>query len=623
VAQLLIALLVVSFAVWGVSGFFTGFNADVVATVGNTEITVRQFARNYEATMRQVSQQLGQQITPDQAQMFGLPQQVLGRLIADATLTDEAGSMGLGISNEALSKEIAGDSAFQDPSGNFDRVRFVQLLQNAGLTEDQYVQELRTGYIRQQIVDGLAGETKVPEAFMRALHDYRSEERSLSWIVLRPDSVGAVPEPTETDVTAYFDAHKSDWAAPEYRAVTLMRLTPADVADASAVTDADAQALYERVVATRFTTPEKRQVQQIVFDTKAEGEAAAAAITSGKTFDDILAERNLTPTAVDLGLIARTEIIDPKVGDAAFGLPAGGVSPLIEGQFGPVIVRVVTIEPEGVTPFAEVKDTLKEEIAESRAAQEIADQLDVIEDARAGGSTLEEIATNYDLTLRTIPAVDASGRDADGNPIADIPGGQALVTAVYESDVGLENNPIPADEGYVWYTVTSVAAARDRELAEVREKVIAAWKAAEVQKRLAERAEEIRTQLKDGGDLAAIAATTGLTVETAVAVKRGADAPIGLPAPAVDAAFGGPRGYAAVADGEGGTKLVVTTTEVTIPPYFSGAPDLVQPEEQFSGEMANDLLSQYVFQLQDQLGVSVNQAALQTAIGSFQSGPGL
>ena len=180
VAQLLIALLVVSFAVWGVSGFFTGFNADVVATVGNTEVTVRQFARNYDATLRQYSQQLGQQITPEQAQMFGVPQQVLGRLIADATLTDEARSMSLGISNEALSKEIAGDTAFQDASGNFDRNRFVQLLQNAGLTEDQYVQELRTGYIRQQITDGLAGETKVPDAFMRALHEYRSEERNLS-----------------------------------------------------------------------------------------------------------------------------------------------------------------------------------------------------------------------------------------------------------------------------------------------------------------------------------------------------------------------------------------------------------------------------------------------------------
>jgi peptidyl-prolyl cis-trans isomerase D len=547
---------------------------------------------------------------------------VLGRLIADATLTDDARSMSLGISNEALSAEIAGDTAFQDPSGNFDRNRFVQLLQNAGLTEDQYVQELRTGYIRQQITDGLAGETKVPDTFMRALHEYRSEERNLSWIVLAPEAAGTIPEPTETDLTAYFEARKSDWRAPEFRAVTLMSLTPADVADASAVTDADAQAQYDRVVATRFTTPEQRQIQQIVFDSKEQAQQAAAALTGGKSFDEVVAMPGM-PGVVDLGLIPRSQIIDPKVADAAFGLAANGVSPVIDGQFGPVIVRVTAIEPETVTPFAEVRDTLKEEIAESRAADEIRDQLDVIEDARAGGATLAEIAGNYDLTLRTVPALDAAGRDADGAAIADLPGGQALVTAAFESDVGLENNPIPATDGYVWFQVTSVAAERDRELAEVRDKVIAAWKAAEVEKRLTARAEEIRDQVENGGDLAAIATSAGLTVQTAAAVKRGGEPPIGLSAPAVEAAFGGPKGYAAVADGEGGAKLVITSTEVTVPPYFSGAPDLVQPEEQFSGEMANDLLTSYVYQLQERLGVSVNQVALQSAIGSFQTGPGL
>ena len=621
VAQLLIALLVVSFAVWGVSGFFSGFHSDVVATVGSTDVTVRQFKQNYDAQLRQLSQQLGQEVTPDQAQMFGLPQQVLGRLIADAALTDEARRMGLGISNESLSKKIADDETFQDPSGNFDRNRFVQLLQNAGLTEDQYIQELRTGYTRQQIVDGLAGETKVPDAFMRGLHEYQNEERKLSWVVLDPAGAGDVADPTETDLTTYFEAHKSDWRAPELRAVSLMSLTPADLADAAAVTDADAKDVYDRVVATRFTTPERRQVQQIVFDSTAEGQEAAAALAGGATFEEILTKRGLTPEAVDLGLIRREEIIDPKVAEAAFALAANGVSQLIDGQFGPVIVRVTNIAPQVVVPFEEVSGQIKTEIAEQRAAQEIADQLDVIEDDRAGGTTLEEIAAKYDLKLRAIPAVDATGKDADGNAIADLPGGQALVTAVFASDVGLENNPIPAGQGYVWYAVTAVTAERDRELTEVRDRVIAAWRAAEVEKRLTERADQIRDQVESGGDLATVA--TGLEVKTADAVKRGGEPPAGLPAAAVQAAFGGPKGYAAVADGDNNAKLVLVATDVTVPPYFSGAPDLAEPEKQFSGELANDLLSPYVCQVQEQIGVSVNQTALQAAIGTTQNGPAL
>lgn len=618
VAQVLIALLVVSFAVWGVSGFFTGFNSDVVAKVGSTEVTTRQFARNYDQALRQLGQQFGQQITPEQAQMFGLPQQVLGRLVADATLTEEARRMGLGVSNDALAKKIADDETFQDASGNFDRARFVNLLQNAGLTEDQYVEELRTGYTRQQIVDGLAGETEAPESFMRALHEYRSEARDLSWIVLGTDSVDAIPEPSETDLTAYYEAHKSDWRTPELRAVTLLRLDPADIADPAAVTDADAQELYDRVAATRFSTPERRQVQQVVFDDAAAAEEAAAALSAGGTFEEMLAGRGLTPEAVDLGLVRREDIIDPKVAESAFTLSAGGVSGVIPGQFGPVILRVVTVEPAAVTPFADVKEQLRNEIAESRAAQEIADQLDVIEDARAGGATLEEIAQNYDLTLRTIPAIDASGQDADGVAIADLPGGQPLVAAIFESDVGLDNNPIAAGQGYVWYAVTAVSAPRDRELAEVRERVVTAWKAAETQERLTARADEIRQQVADGGDLAAIATGAGLTVETATGVTRVGEPPAGLTPQIVEAAFGGPKGYAAVAEGTNGGRIVVVTTGVTVPAYFSGAPDLAQAEEQFSGEFGNDVLTQYVYQLQQQLGVTVNQAALQSAISAFR-----
>ncbi len=618
VAQILIALLVVSFAVWGVSGFFTGFNSDVVARVGSTEVTVRQFVVNYDRQLRQASQQLGQQVTPELAQMLQLPQQVLGRLVADATLTDEARRMGLGISNDALSQQIRDDQSFQDESGNFDRARFQQLLQSAGLTEDQYVEELRTGYTRQQIADGLAGETEVPATFMQALHEFRTEGRDLSWVTLRTDSVTTVPEPDDTALNAFYEAHKSDWRTGELRAVTLLSLTPADVADVSAVTDADAQALYDRVAATRFTTPERRQVQQIVFDTAAEAQEAAAALSGGKTFDEVLAERSLTPEAVDLGLVRREDIIDPKVAEAVFSMEAGGVSPVIEGQFGPVIVRVVTVQPNAVTPFAEVKDQLKQEIAESRAAQEVADQLDVIEDARAGGATLDEIAQNYDLTLRTIPAIDAQGRDADGNAIADLPGGQPLVSAVFESDVGLENNPIAADDGYVWYSVTSVAAPRDRELSEVREQVITAWKADEVQKQLTARAEEIQKKIADGEDLMTFGTAEGLWVETATGVTRAGEPPIGLTPQVIEAAFGGPKGYAAVADGNNGARIVIVTTGVTVPPYVAGAPDLEQAKEQFSGEFANDMLTTYVYQLQQKLGVTVNQAALQSAISSFR-----
>ncbi|HMN87492.1 MAG TPA: peptidylprolyl isomerase, partial [Bauldia sp.] len=347
-AQLFIALLVVSFAVWGVSDIFTGFRSDTVATVGGSNVSVRAFQRQYDMSTRQLSQQIGQQITPEQAQMFGLPGQVLGQLVAEATLNDEASRLRLGISSETLAHEIAADPSFRGATGSFDRSVFAQLLRSAGLTEDDYLASLRDNYVRQQIGDALIGGVAVPDTYLKALHDFRSQERSLGYLVLLPALVTDVGEPADTDLIAFFDTNKSVYKAPEYRALKVVRMAPEDLAATGDISDEEARKTYDQAVATRFTTPERRQVQQIVFKDKTDADAAVAALAAGKTFDDLLAERQITATDADLGLVTRDKLLDPKVADAAFALAANGVSGIVGGRFGPVMVRVTTLGPRAV-----------------------------------------------------------------------------------------------------------------------------------------------------------------------------------------------------------------------------------------------------------------------------------
>ena len=150
----------------------------------------------------------------------------------------------------------------------------------------------------------------------------------------------------------------------------------------------------------------------------------------------------MKPSDIDLGEVTKDKIVDPAIADAAFGLADGGVSGVIDGQFGPVIVHVSNIEPEVVKTFDEVKDQLKLEIAAEQAVAEIGDLHDSIEDARAGGAKISEVAGKYGMKLVTIPAVDAEGKDADGNPVPDLPAN--LLTAAFQTDVGLENDPVAA-----------------------------------------------------------------------------------------------------------------------------------------------------------------------------------
>jgi peptidyl-prolyl cis-trans isomerase D len=349
----MIAALVIAFAVWGVSDVFTGFRSDTVAKVGRTSISIADFQRQYDTAKRQFGQQIGRPITDDQARVFGIPQQVLSQLVSNATLDDAARSLGLGISNKTLASQIADDPAFKGPNGTFDRLQFNQVLQSAGYTEAQYVSYLRSTYLRQQIANGLGGGAMVPDAYLQALHEYQSDKRAISYVIVTPAMAGDIGTPTDADLQKYFEAHKADWKAPEYRAVSYVAMTPADLAKPEEVSDEEAKKSYDSQAA-RFTTPEQRKVEQIVFKDKADADAAAAALAGGKTFDDLIAERNLKPADVDLGLVTRDKLIDEAVADAAFGMAEPGVSGVIAGRFGPVMVRVSQNQPQVVKGFDEV-----------------------------------------------------------------------------------------------------------------------------------------------------------------------------------------------------------------------------------------------------------------------------
>lgn len=618
-AQLMIGLLVIAFAIWGISDVFLGFSAPAVATVGKTSITVADFQRQYEVSKRQFSQQIGQPVTDEQARMFGIPQQVLSQLVSNATLDDAAHTLGLGISNKTLASQIADDPAFRGPNGTFDRLQFNQVLQQAGYTEAQYVDFLRGNYLRQQIANGLGGGAVVPDATLQALHEYQSDKRKISYVIITPAMAGDPGTPSDADLQKFFEAHKADWKAPEYRALTFVAMMPSDLAKPEEVSDEDAKKAYD-AQAARFTTPEQRKIEQIVFKDKADADAAAASLAGGKTFDDLISERSLKPADVDLGLVTRDKIIDPAVADAAFGMAQPGVSAVIAGRFGPVMVRVSQIQPKVVKSFEDVKAALKKEIATQRAAQEISDQHDVIEDARAGGETLAEVAQKYGLKLVTVAAVDKDGKDKDGKEVPALPAG--LVSAAFDTDVGLENAPLAvAGGGYAWYDVTAVTQARDRELSEVKDKVAEAWRRDQVEQKLTAKANDIRDRLAKGEDIAKVAADLGTEVKTAADITRATKPSGDLTAAAIQRAFAGPKGAAAVAAGAGDqTKLVLVVTDTEIPPYFSGAPELGQAKEQLADQISNDFLIQYMTQLQGQLGVSVNQAALAQALGISQPG---
>jgi len=615
VAKLLLMLLVVSFAIWGISGQLRSIHGGHPAiTAGGTAISINEYRLAYDRQINQLSQRFGQRVTREQATALGIDNLVLSQLVSGALLSEEARTLGLGLSKDRIATLTAEDPAFHGPDGKFNRQQFEYILREVGMRPEDYLNNRSQEAIRRQIIEAVADGMKAPDTFLRAVALYSGEDRTAEYIALPKSTVGTIEPPGDAVLSSWFDERKQQYAAPEYRKIAYVKLEPEDIADESAVTDEQVRADYDKNQA-RFTTPETRTIEQLVFANRPAAEQAHAALTSGTPFEKIVEAEGKTLADVQLGTLPKGQIPDKAVAEAVFALQPDAVSEVIDGSFGPVLVRVTAINPQVVRPYEEAAPDIRKELALGEAHRVLLDVHDSYEDARAGGATLAEAADKLKLKVTTVEAVDQSGHKPDDSLITDLPQSAELLRAAFDTEVGVESDPINmGSDGYLFFEVQGVTPTRDRPLDEVKARVVADWTAAEAQKRLSDKVAEFEKRLKDGTTLDTIASELSLEKQTKRGLKRGADdadfGAVGVEA-VFDVAQGGTGAFAAPAGDE---RILFKVTEV-FEPAASG-PDAVAADARrnYEAGLAEDMISQLVSQLEGEHEVRVDQTAINQAL---------
>jgi len=621
VAMILIGLLVMSFALWGVADVFTGYGSNTVASVGDRDVGYRDFQRAYDNAMRNFNQRLGTPLTNQQAVAFGIPNQVIGQLTTEATIAEIADDLGLGVSEDNLAKLIQSDPSLRGVNGQFDRTALQYTLGRIGMSENEFVLERRKSALRAQLADGLVGEMTVPSTYMEAINAYQNEQRTADYAVITTGDLDKLADPTDADLRAFFDKDKSAFKAPEYRSLELLVLQPETVSDPASVTDDDANAEYEQVKDTRFGAPERRNFQQLLFADKSAAQAASDKIEGGTSFEDIVAAENKDLNDIQFGLKSKSEIIDKAIAEAVFALPENGVSKVVEGRFGNFILRLTDIREEAVLPFAEVKDQIKSDIAARNAESEVFRLYDEIEDARAGGSTLKEISETFKVAVQTLDRIDREGNGADGTAVT-IPEQGAVLTEVFNTDVGEEADPVQLGRtGFAWFDVTNIVPETERTFDDAKDLVSAAWRADKEKTRLDDKAAEIVAAVKVGRSLEDVMTPMGIEVTKSDDITR-STTPEGLPTSLASAVFDGPDGHVGSAAGaDADQRIVFKVTSASEPAYFEEAEGNEQTKQQFSTALQQTVLRQYVQKVQSDLGVTVNNQAVGYILGLYGDNP--
>jgi peptidyl-prolyl cis-trans isomerase D len=613
IMTVVMGLIIVSFVIWGVGDMLRGFTSSTVASVGSQKISAQDYHFAYERLLQQYQRRLRQPFTNEQARAIGLDREVLQRLVSEAAIDEEARKLGLNVSEEALRAMIVSNPSFRDKSGAFDSQKFASALRDNDMNERMFVSDLRKTALRQFIVAALTTGIAAPKVEAKAEADFQGQARSIDYFILPASAAGEIAQPSEETLKSYFNDRKSQYRAPEYRTMDVVSLEPEALANPDEVSDADAQAAYDNVAGKdpRYGSPEKRDLQQILFPNDADAEAAEARIKAGASFEDIVKERNLKPEETEIGENTKDAIIDKGEADAVFALPQGGVSGVLKSQFGPVIVRVKSITPSSVKPYAEVAEQIKRQVSASRAGDKIQALHDKIEDARVSGKPLAEAAKDGGLTAQTIAAVDAQGVDPNGAPVS-LPDKTDLLRAAFASDVGLDEAPLQTkDNGFVWFSISKIEPSHDRSFDDAKAEVEAQWRADEIAKALAAKADDLVKQLRAGGNVADIAKNVGAEAKTAADIHRDDKS---LPEAVVAAIFREP------ADGEGSAaspdgRVVFKITADKTPPVDLADLRVKGMVQQLDASTRDSLLDQYVEALGRSLGVVVHPEVLQSAEG--------
>jgi peptidyl-prolyl cis-trans isomerase D len=614
-AKILIGLLVISFAVWGVADVFTGYRADALAKVGSQEISSEEFSQNFRQALQRYSQQLGQSITPERARELGLDVQIRNDMIRRAALDAQAAKMHLMVSNNQVAQEIAGNPAFQDSNGKFNADTFRRLLEQNNLNEPMFVSSERGRLVRTAVTSSVEGQFTVPDALVEAVYKHRNEQRDARYFVVKVQD-SEVPAASEADLKAYYEKNPQTFTAPEYRKLAIVTAEPADLAAKQSVSDAELKAGYEKYKSEYFQ-PERRTILQIPFNTKDEAQKAKARIAAGENFFAIAKERGLSETDATWVERTKAEILDPKLAEAAFKLPEGAISDPVEGQLSVFLLRAVKVTPEHQASFDDVKTDLATKLKLEKAEAEMRSVYDAVEDARAAQTKFEDIASRAGLKFVEMPAIDAQGLDKEGKDVA-LPHKEDILKQALASDVGVENDAFATDSnGYVWYEVREVTPSQLRPFDTVKDKVKAGWTAQKIRELAIDKAKKLAEKAKTAS-FDAVAQEAGAEVKTVQGLKRN-ETNADFNQEAVSALFSVPdNGIVFAPENDGKGAKVMQAKLVMAVPFDPKSAEAQEIRKSLSEAAANDLLGTYLVALQGELGVTVNETLWRQITGAPQ-----
>ena len=515
-AGILIAILVISFGLFGVRDVFKGHLNNEVVVAGKRTIGPQDFKTQWDQARKGLEQQSGQPVTTEMMVENHYDARLIDELATREAFAALLDKIGLRPSDQLIKAQIEKIPAFFDQvSGRFDKALYQQTLQQNNLTVDKFEASLRDEISQTHLVSAIVDGLRAPRAYTALGAIYMTETRDVGYFSVGPGAVPAVAPPTDAQLTKFMQNNASRLMRPEFRVLTVVRFSPTLVGANLPVTDAEIQKQFDFRKDT-LNKPEVRSLVQIPAKDAVSAQAIATRLAKGE--DPRAIAKSTGVEAIIYVEKPKAAIADPKVGDAAFAMTVGAVQ-VVQGGLGPAVVKVFGISPGHVATIAEVRPMLEAEARKTAAAEKVYELSQKYDDAHAGGASLIEASAKAGVPTMTLGPVSQQGASPLGQAVPGLT--LKLVQTAFalpqggESEIEDEGN----GESFAVHVDKIIPKALPA-LSEVRPRLVQVWMAQEVAKRLRAKADDLTARVEKGESLESVAGSVGGHVAHLVGLDR-------------------------------------------------------------------------------------------------------
>ena len=598
--------LIVSFAVWGIGDIFLSPNRErVVARVGSVKIMSGDFVRAYRDETEQVSKLLGENFDAERGRELGFVRSILNTLIGRALFDNVVSKLDLSIGRDAMRAAVIATPQFQDEFGTFNELIFRRVLRESGFSEETFLRNLKNDLKRRQLIDTVISVPKVPPTLLNSLAAVRKEQRTAESILIATDELAEPPEPKEEVIEKWYRDNADKYRKPQLRSLSYFNVTPKQLLAEIVVAEEDVKEIYAQRKSS-FEVAEERNISQILLSDERAAKNAYERLKKGEDFLLVAKEAaDLDKRGVSLGWNTKRDLIT-ELAEQTFALEAKELGGPYETPFGWHIMRVEEISPGKTLTFEEKRQELTDELALEEAAEAVYQLMIKVEDALAGGASLDQAAAEVGAEVRRLDGVTVTGADGDGKEINLPP---RLFQEAFSLPPQVVSGVIDTGaDGFFVQRVEGIEEARAKTFAEAKKEALRDWRSQEKKRLAAAAAERIKQRLVNGEGLRAIASSMRLKVVAYKPFSRFSFVDQEIPPPFTDALFAADVGDAvAIAITEG--QMVGVVTDI-IPPTEDDKSGLAPIETAVYDSLGADLVSQYQSWLMQKHRVSVDDNAI-------------